>query len=226
MYRLVILILLMTVVVSCSENEDKEVHERTDARKAVEAKRADVVRKLAEKHSALSDWDKGVIHYTVQLQEALVDSDRPVLFIGLINDVFKKDNQYYIRARKVWFQKIEPIETYLKNLDLTLKISFILKIDREEASDIVRRVQGVKLANSTTDTIGNDVPIFAIVAKLQQISKPELHISVKSSVDYVEEHAYGNISLDYVPSDTFVAVGQCIDLAHIGGDSFDQWLLQ
>ena len=47
MYRFAILILFMMVFVSCSENEDKEVHERIDAREAVESKRTEVVKKLA-----------------------------------------------------------------------------------------------------------------------------------------------------------------------------------
>lgn len=59
--------------------------------------------------------------------------------------------------------------------------------------------------------ITRNVPSFAVVAKINRVVRPALRIAVHPLEEGVE--------LDYEPSDTFLAVGVCIDLSYVG-DSY------
>jgi len=51
-----------------------------------ETKQEQCIKELASKYDALVDWDKG-INYTIQLQDLLVNTDKPIIFTGYVDDI-------------------------------------------------------------------------------------------------------------------------------------------
>ena len=158
-----------------------------------ETKKEQVIKELTNKYNALTNWDED-IQYTIQLQNLLVDSDKPIIFTGYIDDVFKKNEQYYIR--------------FVTDFLTTPEIHFVLKCDYEKIMEILNELD----KDSDEDILRLKLfADYAVVAKVDDIKKIALQIS---GYPEGEEEA----TLEYTSGDVFIATGNCIDFSYIGED--------
>ena len=172
----------------------KETPKEVDKTEKTELQKERVIRELAEKYDALTNWNKD-IHYTIQLQDLLVNSDRPVLFTGSIDDIFRRHDQYYIRFRTGgWEQWIWGLESEFS----ATQVYFILKCDSNKALEVINK--RAKFDN------------YVVVAKIENVTKPTLQISGYSGIESEE------VELEYEPSNTFIATGICVDFVSIEED--------
>ena len=213
-----VVILLVVGIVSCGESEEERSRKaKVVAAKAAESQMEAVVKGLVEKHDALTNWDRNTILYTIQLQELLVNSEKPILFRGYVSDIFQRDGQCYIHLVKkriltiLDFDKVEDPISLIELIDET-DIHFILKCHSDKVTPIIAMVKSKR-----EDTLSalwrfkqDTAAYYAVVAKISNVSKPDLRIAGLSA-------SSGEVELQYKPSQTFIAVGECIDLTYIGG---------
>lgn len=168
--------------------EEAEEVQKTESQKEM------VIRELAGKYDALVDWNKD-IYYTIQLQDLLVNSDKPVLFTGSVDDIFKKDDQYYIRfiTGGIWSWEFSGSQVY-----------FVLKCDASKVSEIMKEIEGKKAEDDLGTIYLWGFGEYVVVAKIENVTKPILQIS---------GYPVGSeeVELEYEPSSTFIATGTCID---------------
>jgi hypothetical protein len=195
---LLVVLALMTVVISCGK--DKKVQNENDQ---VKLQREKIVKEITGKYNAITDWDKGIL-YTIQLQDIFL-SDRLVMVVGYINDVYKKDGQFYIRfIKSMSMRDFKDGATF--GLTNEPEVNFILKCDSVKVSRIFSN-----LSNKEIDDLklGLDMPIYAVVAKINDVTKPTLQIDGNVSSD-------NTVEWNYEPPQTFIATGDCIDLVYVG----------
>lgn len=163
-----------------------------------------VIRELTEKYNALTNWNKN-IHYTIQLQDLLVNPDKPVLFTGSVDDVFIKDDQYYVRfiTGGLWSQEFSESQVY-----------FVLKCDSNKVSEIINRITK---SDTTTLFLGSFFDNYVVVAEIENVTKPILQISGYSGYESEE------VELEYEPSSIFIATGTCVDFIYIEEDDDDKF---
>lgn len=177
----------------------KETSEKSEGAEKTESQKEIVIKELAEKYNALTDWNKN-IHYTIQLQDLLVNSDKPVLFTGSVDDIFIKDGQYYIRfiTGGLWSWEFSGSQVY-----------FVLKCDLNKVSVVIDRI-------TKSDTDLHFLRLFSenyvVVAEIENVTKPILQISGYSEYESEE------VELEYEPSSTFIVTGTCIDFVYIEED--------
>lgn len=217
-----VLLLLVAVIVSCGESKaERDSKTPKTTGEVAKLQKEGVMKELVGRHNALTDWDKGVIRYTIQLQEVLVDSGRPVFFCGYVNDIFRKNGQCYIRLKKTWIQDLSFDESLLKSLSDIVNIHFILKCNCDKAYEVVRKQINKKRDNSVYNNVAfvldKDAPVYGVVARVHNIVRPVLRVNADAYLEYFGENPYCAIDLDYEPPDTFVVLGDCIDLSYIGG---------
>lgn len=177
--------------------------------KARETQRANLQKQLADKYGALIDWNKD-IRYTIQLQDLLVKSGKPVLFTGFVDDVFVKEGQYYVRFLAGGLYSFSVSES---------QICFVLRSDSRKASKIMNRLKDriskgdTELSLSELSWLKSLYWQYAVVAKIENVTRPVLRIS-RYWGDETEE-----VEFEYKPSDIFVASGSCIDFIYIGKEN-------
>lgn len=93
-----VIVMLTLLTASCNSKADREKQEQSQ-RKARQTK---VKNDLAVKFGAITDWDKNLkdrgLLYTIDVQEALIRSDKtPVLFEAFVEDVTRDNNKYIVR---------------------------------------------------------------------------------------------------------------------------------
>lgn len=187
----IIFLLLIMVVSSCGKGKE------TQSKYAqVELQKEKVASELAKKHNAVTDWDKDKILYTIQLQRLFLD-DRPVLAIGYVDDIYQKDDQFYVRLNST---SIQGLKTY-GSMIIEPEINFILRCDSVKVSKIFSDLQGSSFPEF-------DPPMYAFVAFISNVTKPVLRIDDSVAGDTVE--------WSYKPPKTFIAEGDCIDLIYMG----------
>lgn len=165
-----------------SSSEKKEVK--------VESKQEKITRELGSKYNAVVDWGKN-IKYSVQLQEALVNSGKPILFVGYVEDVLKENNKYFI--------------VFTTDYLTVPYIRFTLECPEDKISEILGKV-----AKNPDDSTWGLFGDYIVVAKINDVKKTKLQISGSVNGEDVE--------LEYSSSDVFIANGSCIDFSYIGED--------
>jgi hypothetical protein len=88
------------VLVSCGQSEQQTEKERqrvseTQKEEQLKHKNKNAFVDLSRKFNAVSDWDT-LGGYTADLQEILIDKNRPVSFKGKIKDIVKVDSVYFV----------------------------------------------------------------------------------------------------------------------------------
>jgi hypothetical protein len=174
--------------------EDKQEDLREDEEKQAELKKEQTIQELVNKYNALDNWDKN-IDYTIQLQDLLISPDRPILFTGNVEDVFKKDNKYFISFTTDWYTMPE--------------INFVLECNYDKILIILNMLENDK--DSQFYYFFSDYGNYAVIARIDDIKKVKLQIT-----GYPEGE--GEARLEYAPTDTFIATGECIDFSYIGED--------
>ena len=166
-----------------------------------------VIQELISKYSPLTDWYKN-ISYTYQLQERLIDSGKLILFIGKVDDIFRKEDKYFINF-VVDKETIPP------------KINFTLECEQHKLSEILKKAEGnlgddnANAADMLFDLVG--LSKYAVVAKINNIRKVKLQI--EGNLDGED------VGLEYSLSDTFIASGKCVDFSYFPYDGADDKLL-
>lgn len=143
-----------------------------------------IINSLITKYGAIDNWDEDLT-YTIQAQERLI-IDKPVLFKAYVDDVFHSNGKTYIRASS----------SYLDDAN------YILELECD--SNVINKI----LSNKSDDGILNSYIDYAIVAKIQEVTKPIL--ALKGSVVSEDE-----AEIDIESSSNFIAKGLCIDLESI-----------
>lgn len=176
---LVIIIIGMIGYFGYQHYKTEAPEEAGESDEKIESQKDMVIKELAEKYNALTNWDKN-IHYTIQLQDLLVNSDKPVLFTGFVDDVFRKDNHYYIRFRTGGWEQwmIDPESEFSET-----QVYFVLKCDSDKVLEIIN-----KKAKSDTDS--NTLRLFPdnyiVVAKIENVTKPtSTFIATGTCIDFV-----------------------------------------
>jgi len=185
-------------------------HKEKRLEKARETQRANLQKQLANKYGALTNWNKD-IRYTIQLQDLLVKSGKPVLFTGFVDDVFVKEGQYYIRFLAGGLYSFDYSEES--------QICFVLRSDSRKASKIMNRLKDriskgdTELSLSELSWLKSLYWQYAVVAKIENVTRPVLQISGYRGDEPAE------VEFEYKPSDIFVASGSCIDFIYIGKEN-------
>jgi|SRR3990172_519274 len=128
---------------------------------------------------------EGDSKFTLQLQERLI-TGRPTLFRGYIEDVFSRDDKKFIRFSASYSYE----NSYVLELECNQEI-----VDRflEQASNASYPDEG-----------------YALVANIQEVSRPT-PIKLSGSIYFAEDDG----SLDIHETESFIARGTCVDIAHL-----------
>lgn len=165
------------------DNKEQEITTET-----VKQERESTVKDFIDKYNALVDWDE-LINYTIQLQDSIAGAERPIFFMGYIDDIFEKDEKYFIRFRTDFLTSPEII--------------FILQVDYGKISGIL---DGQELEE---DGLFGFLNNYAVVANIDEINK--LNLQITGYPDGAEE-----VTLEYAPADIYIAAGECVDFIYIG----------
>ncbi len=189
--KIVVLLIIGAVFYFGYQYYKKETPREGEEAQKTESQKEIVIRELTEKYDALIDWNKD-IYYTIQLQNLLVDSDKPVLFTADVDDIFIKDNQYYVRfiTPAFWDWTFSESEVY-----------FVLKCDSNKATELLSNEEA-------KDNLFSD-NYYIVIAQIESVTKPILRITGYSGYESEE------VELEYEPSSVFIATGNCIDFVYI-----------
>jgi len=211
--KIVIVLLIIGAVMYFGHQHLKEEGpEEVEEVQQKESQREIAIEKMAEKYNALVDWNRNIC-YTIQLQDLLVNSNKPVLFTGTVDDIFEKNNQYYIRFITGGIWSWEFSET---------KVYFVLKCDTNKVLEIMKEID----KKSEDDLSPPPICLwefgeYIVVAKIENVTKPIFQINATRPTLQISGYEIESeeVELEYEPSDTFVATGTCIDFVYIGEET-------
>lgn len=153
--------------------------------KEVKISKGDLITKeLANKYQALTDWEKDEDLVYTLKLEERLIIDKPILFRGELDDIFGHDGKIFVRFDTYSFGSVRFLE---------------LECDKQIVDKII-----------TQEPFSE----FAIVAKVQNISKPAFEIM--GSVLSEEE-----VEIDIDSSDSYIAKGVCVDVAYIPQEKYE-----
>lgn len=218
-----VLLLLVAVIVSCENKAERERRTKETAREVAKLQMERAIKELAVRHNALTDWEinyhttqgQGEILYTIQLQDLLAGSERPVLFSGYIRDIFKRDGECYIRFIKSYSWILQELAKgrYPTSAINLQKIHFILKYSCDRVPGIIATVKNQTEADPSASILRllgrPPTAYYVVVARIREVSRPDLRITGYSGSS--EE-----VDLQYKSPRIFIATGECIDLTYIG----------
>jgi hypothetical protein len=186
-----------------SQREAEKNNEQKQAEVAKQNEVRSIIVEFGRKHNAVTNWPERLdtrksLDFTADVEEALVDpSGRPVLFVGYVDDIVRRDGKYFARFQ-AWSTENMPdiywsIETTGQNLAI---------IKSRETGPPVERGE------------------WAIVARINSVT------SFREVTGELTDPPDEGINLDFGDR-TFVAKGQCVDLLFLGNDAtvnvFDVW---
>jgi len=135
--------------------------ESQKARKRIERKQQtdSRVSEMVTRYNAIANWrdslkTKGQTIFSVDVESSLTSSNRPVLFYGHIDDVFKKDSKYFVH--------ISNPE------DVNLDIHWVLEC-------------GPDLLATIRSNSNHFIDHYAVVASITDVKKPTLEAESVSS---------------------------------------------
>lgn len=141
-----------------------------------------IILEFVEQYDVNTDIPSDLI-YTFQMEDEFIKKDKPIIFTGSIDDIFRKDGEFYMRFAPTIFDWLSP------------RIFYTLSGCGDEVDEIVSR------EHDFSDG-------YVVVAKITSIKKPIL--GVDGSVIGTDE-----VELEYSPPNTFLASGECLDLAYV-----------
>jgi hypothetical protein len=157
-------------------------------------------KELTTRYNAVIDW-KGAFKedsiagfYSIQVQEALLNTNgRPVLLLGTVDDVLKRDNQYIVRIF-TWLNLLTGI--YFELLSTEDQVKRLLKIPTEK----------IKYGIATHSPFMDEV---AIVATIENIRKPVFEVGTNPLGE-------GEAEITIQSSDIFIGTGKLLDFLYVG----------
>ena len=164
-----IIICVMGAIGCCVYNNHQQKKTRNIAyEKAVEATRQRVS-EMVIKYGAIDDWEETLSNREIRIGkimtyelENLWLTEKPILFIGSIEDISNLDDDYYsVQIDKSWYGS-----SFLLGADLQLK----LKCKKEIVDGVIKMSNGAVL----------EWGAVAVIGKIQEIQ------SVTTVVDYIE----------------------------------------
>jgi hypothetical protein len=109
MYKIILTLLLPTILISCQESQKEMPKSDYDVRREKEKKLDTLNLKqafnLTVKNNAILGWDS-VANFTYRLQEMFENTNRPIAFLGEIEDIVKKDSLYLLKIVSSNFFKL------------------------------------------------------------------------------------------------------------------------
>ena len=149
-----------------------------------------IVAGLAAEYQATTGWEDDLV-YTFQVQERLI-TGRPTLFKALVDDVFHRSGKTFVRF---YDNSYSALGSYFV---------FELECSRPLVDMILTR-------HSDEAGYTRFFEEYAVVADIQEVSKPVLGLYASPFSEYDAEVVVGT-------SDMFIVKGTCIDIAYIGAD--------
>jgi hypothetical protein len=108
------------------------------------------IAEFARKYNAVTNWQQrldGMQAFTVDVEEALINpTNRPVLFLGSVNDLVKRDGNNYVRFQR-WVGGTE--------------IHWLLEFNDDQWTTIRREVKEPQLMSQ----------VYAVVARISSVKK-------------------------------------------------------
>ena len=172
-----------TVSSGCSREEKQQA--RTEERLRIKQAVTDMVTEFDAVKNWEASFDETRGHrslYTIDIRQALLQADgRPILFYGSLNDVLDGGEQDIL-----WFTD------FFVGLDTT--VYFKLQCSKEKTKALLKEPTSFMADR------------FAVVAKIEQVSKPRF---VVKTYEYEEE-------IEIESSDALIATGRCLDFVFVG----------
>lgn len=111
------------------------------------------INELVLTYSAVKDWEKKIptIPFTIDIQNALMSQDKPILFYGELIDIYKQNDEYFIEF----------------DYNSSTSIKFILEITNKQIQSLLG---GEHYYQS-----------YAVIAKINIIYKPKLQLGTDIS---------------------------------------------
>ena len=183
----IIIIVVAVLYFSGKSTTKKENKINADAqfKKEQVLERESIINDIVKGNNALKDWSKNT-YSTIQLQEKIID--KPVLYIGTINDIFLKEDKTYIKLDS----------SYPEDISYTLEL--------ECNKQLVDKIRTRSVEKDFTNGIGDD---YAVVAQVKNITKA----SVKLTAELDDEYKY--VDFDSSGSELYMGDGKCIDLVYL-----------
>ena len=180
---------VFSVTVSPRRSRAKREQARMEERLRVKQAVTDMITKF----DAVEEWeaslDKTKTHrsiYTIDIRQALLQTGgRPILVYGSLDDVLDGQEQDILR-----------FTDFLIGLETT--IFFELQCDKEKTK---------ALLEAPTSFIFDD---FAVVAEIQEVSKPRFVVKAYPSEAYEYEE-----EIEIESSDALIATGRCLDFVFV-----------
>lgn len=156
------------------------------------------IQEIITKYNAVTDWqeklEKGGIEpiFTVEFQDTLIRKDsRPLLFVAAVEDIVRDNNNYIAH----FYNRFNTL--------LSADVHFVLDCPSEYVQEIMNR--------------SNRYENYAVIAQISGVRKVSLELITQAdSIIYYDEYSFDvDISSDLEPSDTFVAIGRCLDLLFV-----------
>ncbi|MSU74590.1 hypothetical protein EXS57_02310 [Candidatus Kaiserbacteria bacterium] len=134
------------------------VEEKSNA----EIQKANIVRGFVEKYQANTGISTSTV-YTVQLEDELVKTGKPVIFTASLDDIFRKDGEFFIRFAPSYYDFFEP------------QIFYTLRGCTDKIDQLVAQKK---------DYFGDGE--YIVVAKITNVEKPVVKIDGWASGEDVE----------------------------------------
>ncbi len=135
--------------VSNDESQESTKNEISQA----ESKRDQILRVFTEKYKPNTQIDSANLKYSFQFEDALITPGKPIVFTGNLDDISRKDGEFYMTFTPEFFNYSDP------NIFYSLK----------GCGDKIDKILENK--GSPWDSY------YAVVAKITSIEKPRLRVS-------------------------------------------------
>ncbi len=146
-----------------------------------------LILELANKYPNINKIiDMKKIQYTYQFEEKMIEPNKPIIFIGDLEDAYMENKKFYTR--------------YSPN--------FIDYLDSETPQQFYT-VEGCEEKIRDIINSGKSNGEYAVVAEIEKVNQPELRLEA----DLIGAE---DIELEYEPSDIFLLSGTCIDVTYLG----------
>lgn len=171
-----LLILISLFIVSCGlENKESakdKLEVRYDEQKLLDSINMSKAEKISKSLNALTGWDTKD-YFTYSIQELFETTSKPISFIGIINDIIKRDTTYLL---KVTSSNYHSYKTFIAEISVS--------------ADMFKELK------SKLDPIETNEGCFIFQVSKVSSSQPVLKSEIESNGDNVED-ATSYITFDF-----------------------------
>jgi len=173
----VLIVALALLMASCNSKVDREKEEQNKR----EAQQTKLKNDLAAKFSASADWNEKLkdrlLPYSVDLEEALIRSDKkPILFEGFVEDVTRNNNKYIVRLSHSESPKVYFL------LECTPELA--TKLRSRQGFDHVAVIASISSVRKPNIKLESDLPSSPDESPDIEVTNPDAFIAKGSMLDF------------------------------------------